>query len=120
MRADKIADAGYIIDVKTTQDAGSAAFGRSAFNYRYDVQGAFYTDGAESNGLVVDAFCFIAIEKDPPYAVAVYFLDSKDVALGRQRYKTNLIKYQECVAAGQWPCYPNEAQPIQLPQWALK
>lgn len=92
-----------IVDLKTTEDASPVAFGRSALKYRYDVQAAFYCDGYEAvYGHRPEGFIFIAVEKTPPYAVAVYVIEDADIEVGRQKYKADLERWRECRQLNEW------------------
>lgn len=102
-----------IVDIKTTRDARPAEFAKSIANYRYHVQAAHYEAGFNMN-----RFVFIAVEKDPPFGVAVYFADSDMVRQGTEARARNMDTYAECKASGLWPCYSEEIKTIQLPRWA--
>jgi len=92
-----------LIDLKTTEDASPIAFGRSALKYRYDVQAAFYSDIYEAvYGHRPEGFIFIAVEKTPPYAVAVYVIEDGDIEVGRQKYKADLETWRECRQSNEW------------------
>lgn len=92
-----------LIDLKTTEDASATAFGRSALKYRYDVQAAFYSDIYEAvYGHRPEGFIFIAVEKTPPYAVAVYVIEDADIENGRQKYKADLEVWRECKLTNNW------------------
>lgn len=110
----------FVVDIKTTEDASPEAFGRSAAKYRYHVQGAYYTDGLVNNGYTPNGFVFIAVEKAPPYAVAVYYLDEIAADVGRQLYTRDLSVYALCKESGHWPGYGTEITALQLPSYALK
>lgn len=116
-RPDLLTDSGTIVDVKTTSDASFKEFQRSIANFRYHVQGAFYLDGV-NNFHKADSFVIVAVEKKPPYAVAVYSLDYATLEKGREDYKRNLAAYTECVKTGQWPAYSEEIQSMNLPAWS--
>ncbi len=108
----------WITDVKTTEDASPAAFGRSFYNYRYHVQAAFILDGlAAIEGAPWQGIAFIAVEKNPPYAVAVYYATPEDIADGRVAYRGNLLTYMECKQRNQWPAYSTKIEPIMRPAW---
>lgn len=111
---------GAVIDLKTTRDASPAKFARDAHNYRYHVQDAFYTDVAIWAGKPVADFVFIAIEKEPPYAVAVYAMDSDSRELGRIAYREDLRTYAHCLKTGVWESYAPTTQTLSLPSWAFK
>lgn len=118
-RPDWITDGGIAVDVKTTDDASPAAFGRSAANFRYDVQAAWYLDAV---GMAVgespSQFVFIACEKAPPYAIGVYFIEAQHIETGREKARRDLLRIAECQAAKAWPDYGNEVMPLLLPAWA--
>lgn len=112
---------GWLVDVKTTEDARSDAFGRSCWNYRYFVQSAYYMDGvAAATGVNPSGFIFLAIEKQPPYAIAVYVASPRMLLAGAKEYRRNLATYRYCRTADDWPAYPQEITPIDLPPWAEK
>lgn len=102
-----------IVDVKTCQDARPDAFARSIANYRYDVQTSHYGEGFD-----LDRFVFIAVEKDPPYACAVYAADDLIRQRGKEARDRNLNTYAECKAKDEWPGYEEVITTIHLPRWA--
>ena len=111
-----------MLDVKTTTDASPRAFAKSVAEYRYHVQDAFYTDVAVWAGGAANWFFFIAVEKEPPYAVAVYQLDSEATDKGRALYRENLNTYAHCLRTGDWHAYKQERDEdfvLSLPKWAL-
>jgi hypothetical protein len=116
-RPDYIRD-GYIVDIKTTEDARPDAFSRTCWNYRYHVQAAYYLDGYQMVTGNQFEFIFIAIEKKAPYAVAVYMANPAMVEQGRNEYLSDLAIYAECKAKNEWPAYPQDVQSIMLPRWA--
>lgn len=119
-RPDYWREDGILVDLKTTEDAGSA-FAKSCANYRYHVQAAFYSDGVEAvTGESPAGFVFVCVEKAPPYAVAVYSLAPMDVELGRAIYQRNLMTLAECKISHQWPAYPETIQVLSLPGWATQ
>lgn len=116
----QLSDGRYVVvDLKSTDDARPFAFERSAWIYRYYVQSAYYWDGCtEAFGHAPDAFLFIAVEKTPPYAVAVYEASMEMLDAGREEYFRNLRAYKECMDSGIWPAYPVEIQKLLPPRWA--
>lgn len=110
----------FLVDLKTTEDASPAGFGKSVWNYRYHVQGAFYCDGlAQSrSGDYPRGFIFIAVEKSAPYAVGVYYLTTEQMDIGRREYSRDLQVYHKCLRTGDWPAYGTGVSAVQLPGWA--
>lgn len=120
-RLDYMRKDGIIIDVKTTGDGGAApdVFQRTAFSLGYHRQAAFYTDGAALCGLHSPAFMFIVVEREPPYGVALYAMDSEFIELGRQAYRPDLDLYAQCLRESRWPGYTQDIQHLVAPAWAL-
>jgi hypothetical protein len=107
-----------VVDVKSTFDASFDGFKKSIANYNYHVQAALYRDGLEACGERVEHFLFVAVEKKPPYALAVYTLDAQAAAKGYDIARTGIEKLAECMRTGEWPSYPATIQTINLPAWA--
>lgn len=113
-------DARILVDFKTSKNASARAFGRSALDYRYHVQGAFYYDGFMYNtGQQFDGFMFIVAEKTRPFPVKVYFMDDDDLQLGRAAYLRNCQTYVDCKKNNIWPGYGNRPERIKLPNFAF-
>lgn len=112
---------GYVVDVKSTEDAGPEEFARSAAKYFYHKQAAFYTDALAYAGCPVAplGFMFVAVEKTAPFGVAVYQLTEDAIELGRSLYFADLERFAECKRTGQWGAYPQHAQLLKLPRWAF-
>lgn len=112
-----------IPDIKTCQDASFDAFQRAIIDHRYHVQGAYFIDGVTAvlhDGCKRD-FVLIAVEKDPPFAVAAYRLSDEALDLGRKIYKEDLQKYKSHVEHPDlWPGYSSMVQDMDLPRWAKK
>jgi len=111
---------GTITDLKTTEDASPRSFQRSIWSYGYHMQGGFYMDASEAHDLGIEFYTIIAIEKQPPYAVAVYQLSPEAIQAGRQELRPLLRQWAECERTGYWPAYPLEAVEISLPDWAWR
>jgi hypothetical protein len=108
-----------IVDLKSTENASREKFMKSIFDYGYHQQAAFYTDGVLELLGFEPEFEFFPIEKQPPYAFAVYAAHENLIRAGRNSYRKALEIYAQCEATGNWPGYPDELQYIDLPQWAL-
>jgi len=73
----------FLVDLKTTKDSGEYGFGKSVSTYRYFQQNSFYKKGYEiASGTKVEAFVFIAVEKEFPFRTEIYTLDSDYVEWG--------------------------------------
>jgi hypothetical protein len=112
---------GGIVDVKTTDDASPDAFARSIAKWGYHRQSAHYSDGHEvALGTPSAFFALIVVEKEPPHAVACYAMPDVGVLAGRREMATARARYAHCIAAGEWPAYPDTIETIALPKWLLR
>lgn len=113
-------DMGMIFDLKTTVDASMNAFRKSIANYKYDVQGGYYLDGVNQalDTNIFETFVFGAVEKEPPYELALYNLDEASLDVGRVLYQRSLARARR-VMEGEHKGYPIEVQTINLPAWAF-
>lgn len=108
-----------LVDLKTTLDASPKGFQRALTTYGYHIQAAFYLDGFEAiEACPCRDFVFVAVEKTPPYAVAIYRLDDAAVEYGRRQYRRALRTIADCIESGTWPAYSDDVEPITLPEWA--
>lgn len=118
-RMDYLPDNGsMIVDVKSTDDASPSGFGKSAANYRYPVQTAWYHHVCdEAFGEHPPHWVFLAFEKEPPYAIGVYFAQPEDTARAAIAARHDFMRIVEAKRAGLWPDYGTEALPLTLPKW---
>jgi exodeoxyribonuclease VIII len=108
-----------LLDLKTTQDASEKAFSRSIWNYRYDMQAAWYTDGYEqASGTMCMGFVFICVESDWPHAAAAYMIDDEFMAGARADNRRAIELYSECKRTNEWPGYSSAIQVLSRPAWA--
>lgn len=111
-----------IVDLKSCTDASLEGFSRSIVNYGYDVQASYYQDGLNAITGQRIPFYFIAVEKEPPYAVAVYKSSDNMIEVGRTKYKAALQLLKWCQDQSSWPAYQpgGMIEEIDLPRWASK
>ncbi len=109
-----------IVDLKSTLDASPAGFAKAILKFGYYVQAAFNLDLANWLNLGKDHFCFIATEKEPPYATAFYELDEASIIKGREQYRYWLSLLSYCMEYDEWPAYNPAIQEISLPDYALR
>src|SRR5690606_28335140 len=106
-----------LADLKTTTDASPRSFRRDIYRYFYYGQAGHYLSGARALGIDVDAFLIIAVEKKPPYGVAVYSLKGEALVAAIDELNTLKAIYAECMETGHWPSYSTEIEEITLPGW---
>ncbi len=107
-------DLGWIVDLKSTRSAHPEEFRHSAAKYRYHVQAAHYLPAFDA-----DQFLFIALEKEEPYAVAVYNAECALPAGRAQRY-LDLLAYKTCLDQNYFPGYGEDIQDLILPTCATR
>lgn len=108
-----------IADLKSTKDASPRAFARDAARYSYHTAAAHYLDGAYTLAPRARRHIIIAVENVPPYAVAVYELDTLAIEQGRNDVKRWLRMYAEARRTNTWPGYGPGVQSLELPRWAI-
>jgi exodeoxyribonuclease VIII len=110
---------GVVLDYKTTRDASPTAFARSAANFRYNRQQAWYTRGLEALGIPIYDFVFAAQEKITPFAAAAYTIPSHAVEAGQAEAMSRLVEYVAARESGSWPAYGGESTiELEWPAWA--
>lgn len=127
-------DFNYIADIKTTSRPNIYMAARSAYNYSYQVQVAFYIDGlCTVKGIQFDQppmFFYAFIESFSPYLC--YVVDARDcfdervqdfinlgyLELGRKQYRAALNTVAECEKTGVWDGYPLNEYEMVIPRYA--
>jgi len=110
-------DLATVVDLKSTVDASESAFGKSAASYRYHVQAAHYSAGFAAIGKPLDSFLFIAVEKEPPYDMSIYYIDREGMQKGEERYRENMRTLAGALETGEFPGYPKGIRSLALPYW---
>lgn len=97
-------DLQFIADIKTTDDASEFNFARDCIKYGYHIQAAHYLSGCSVvDGVEYKKFILIVVEKNEPYDVMIYDMDTsffdignKKIELAMQRFIDNQMpgKYQ--------------------------
>ena len=119
-RADILAqDCEFVLDVKTTRDASPQEFMRSMWNFRYDIQAAWYIDAvAEVLGHKPSSFVIAAVEVEPPHGVMFYRIEDHALEIARRDIAHALYEYVLARESGVWHGYTTEIMPLSLPAWA--
>lgn len=107
---------GMVGDLKTTKDASYHSFQRSCFNYGYFLQAGMIHEALKSIIIDLEAFVFIVVEKEPPYAVAVYQLSEECIDHGIEEFNRLMVELAECKARDSFPSYGFNT--IELPVYA--
>lgn len=112
-----------IVDLKSCASAETEAFMKSAINHGYDFQSAMYGEGVRANTGVGHGFVFIAIEKEPPYAVNILQADKLFVTRGYDIFRELIGIYHECKMTDNWYGYlgrHNMINNLALPAYLAK
>ena len=120
-RIDALPESGnVIVDIKSCQSADPDLMAKSVVSYRYDVQAAYYLDICNILGIQKSEFLFVCVEKQPPFAVAVYALDQDAIEWGRKQYQRDLAAIANCESKDEWPSFTTDITTLALPAWAQK
>ena len=98
----EVGDDLIIIDYKTTTNAETDTFIKSAIKYGYDFQAAMYIEGVKKCTGKKPRFVFIAQEKDPPYAVNIMQADELFIKRGYDSFRELLGTYHDCKINNNW------------------
>ena len=118
-----VGDKPVIVDYKTTSDASTDGFMRSAVKYGYDFQAAMYSEGYKANFGTTPTFVFIAQEKSAPYAVNILQADDVFIKRGYDIFRQLIGTYHDCKTTGNWWGYLgpyNVINNLALPAWLAK
>lgn len=115
----EIGGATSIVDVKTTRNLASKRdCERAIWTYGYGLQAAFYLRMAHAVGFPCNDFIFVMVEKNPPFASAVYRLTDEVVRLFDDKLDTVIQNYNDYITQG--PRGFEGIQDIGVPAWAFK
>lgn len=112
-----------IIDLKSTENAETEAFMKSAIKYGYDFQSAMYSKGVEVNTGKNPMFVFIAVEKKPPYAINILQADELLIRRGYDLFREYIGIYHDCKQTNNWYGYLgkfNQINNLALPAYLAK
>lgn len=116
-------DKPVIVDYKTTADASTETFIRTAINYGYDFQAGMYCEGVGKVTGQKPIFVFIVQEKAAPYAVNVLQADDLMVKRGYDIFRELIGIYHDCKDSDNWYGYLgkfNMINNLALPAWLAK
>lgn len=106
---------GLVFDIKTSADASYKSFQSSCANYGYFIQAAMIKQALESLDIEFIEFVFIVVEKEPPYALAVYSLSQESIEYGENKYNEMMDGILYCMERDNWPSY--RVQQLTPPAW---
>jgi exodeoxyribonuclease VIII len=114
-----IPHAGVVFDIKTTRDASPEGFPKELRNYGYDLQAAFYLRTLREAGFLAKKFIFVAVEKEPPYAVGLHVMTDRYLDHANERITRTLEKINAATIAGDYTTGWPMINDIDLPRWQV-
>jgi exodeoxyribonuclease VIII len=114
-----IPHAGVVFDIKTTRDASPDGFPKELRNYGYDLQAAFYLRTLREAGFLAKKFIFVAVEKEPPYAVGLHVMTDRYLEHANERVTRTLEKINAATIAGDYTTGWPMINDIDLPRWQV-
>ena len=112
-------DHSLIIDYKSTAaSANPDAWVRTMTGMGGDVQGAFYTRGAEKAlDIPSPKFVFLVQEVYPPFACSFIGLPPSFMELGMEKMRVAVAGWSKCMTADRWPAYTNRICWVEPPPY---
>jgi hypothetical protein len=108
----------FIVDLKTSRNASMDFFAREIYEKGYHIQAAMQCEAMKVvAGKEINDFLFVVVEKEPPYALAIYPLDPLALEAGREEFNSLKIRLKECFEKDEWPSYQTDY--ASLPHWAI-
>lgn len=109
-----------IVDLKTTADASPSEFRRSCATFRYHWQACWYRDNLAPLLGEDTTFIFVCVERQPPYSVGVYTLDSEAMEAARNGIDRALRTYANA-GSDNWSGYASGliTTELSLPRWIV-
>jgi hypothetical protein len=112
---------GFIADIKTARDADPENFGRVMNDLLYHVSAANYIDIARANGLTVERYDLICVEKEPTpggeYRVAVNEVHPDAIEKGRELMALACDRWLALGKRIDLPSYGPDRHVVDLPGW---
>ncbi|WP_026793168.1 PD-(D/E)XK nuclease-like domain-containing protein [Pleomorphomonas oryzae] len=115
-------DLDLVLDLKSAEDASKAGFAKAIANQLYHMQEAWYEGGLSTAG-IPSSFCFLAVEKEPPYAFDLYEIPPSFYAEGLALAERAFARYADCLVRNEWPGYRKPGDTVKelsFPRWAYK
>lgn len=106
------------IDLKTTRKTADAeGFARESSDLGYFTQEAWYRDALAAEGVELERFVFIVVEKSAPYLVGVNEHDVIFREMGKASAKEARRRYRHGIETGEWPGYSTDIEYAAPPAW---
>lgn len=118
-RVDRLShDFKIALDLKTARSVEPRAMERAALEHGWHVRAVWYMSAIKAVTDVDARYCFLPVEKDPPYIVEVYEMEESALIRGEQLVGRALHLFAECQRTGKWPKYRSGSSKLRLPGYA--
>ncbi|HOF67815.1 MAG TPA: PD-(D/E)XK nuclease-like domain-containing protein [Candidatus Fermentibacter daniensis] len=120
-RLDWIASEGAVLDLKTASTIDPREFSAHAWRMGYFHQATMYQEAyAITSGTgTVPRFGIIAVEKEPPHACRLFWLDPDSLSRAWTEYQGWLRQVKDCIASDTWPGPGPVESELAAPSWAM-
>jgi exodeoxyribonuclease VIII len=113
-----IVDEQVLVSLKSTVDCRDFRFASQYAQMSYHAQDAIYQNGYFQLTGTLPRMVTVAVEKLPPYEIAVYNIPVDVLRLGQQQVSKWLELLAECERTNKWPGAVEGEQDLVLPAWA--
>lgn len=114
---DAVGDDDFLYDLKTCESASPTFTGAlgAIKSYKYNLQAHFYRTVYElATGKRPKGMRFVFIEKEPPYATAIYEIGPNLMSYAVADFEKAVKLYEAGIAFDSWPGYPSDPQIIDI------
>lgn len=109
-----------LFDFKTARDVSYRKFGQACNDHRYDIQLVQYAAGAGIIlGAKLDILGWVAVEKRPPYEVAVWIMGPQTLERAERHCRKALDGIAEAVHTNKFEFRQKEAEILEFPQYCF-
>ncbi len=121
-RPDAITSEGRVVDYKTTKYRNpDKDFWRACQEYKYNLQSAFYQEGAAAAGFSGEPLIFVLISTVSPYTVVARTLPQRFIDLGKSQMDRALADLSARMAFGDWtPDGYGSVEELYVPEFCFK
>jgi len=98
----------WAVDLKTAADSSPEGFSRSAFNFGYHRQDAWYMNGCKELGIEAHGMAFIALEKEQPINPMIYTFGDEERAIAEAENEYLFQLAVQCKTSGTYPGYEHK------------
>ncbi len=111
-----------LVDLKKcqSQKADDRSVQKSIRDYGWDLQAAWYTEGAEQASGTRPLFAWAFLEDGEPFDVRPLWASAAMLEVGTIKMRTAFDTYKHCVEAGHWPGYCEDIEDLDPEPWECK